>query len=92
LIRINGELYEVKSKFHIHGCFLFRKSLLVDLEVFPFSILDDRLIIDGLLLKLLLVAVEEASCFVWDDEESPPVRRLINDYRQDVFYRTYEYQ
>jgi len=76
LILINGELYGVKSKFHIHGCFLFRYWLLTDVDVFAFSILDDRLIIDDL-LPLFLLLVEGESCFPSD--ELPPIRRLRKD-------------
>lgn len=81
LIRINGELYGLKSKFHIHGLFLFLGTSLI-FSIFELSTLDERLTIDG--LRLILEEKESRDKLVDDlsafpDEELPPGNKLSND-------------
>ncbi len=70
-ILINWELYGVKSKFHIHGIFVFR------LDFFLVSIrLDERLIVDNR-LPVESRVIDAVSAF--PEEEFPPVRRETKD-------------
>ena len=77
LILINGELYGLKSKFHMQDVFFFRE-LWLTLDDFPSSTLDDRLITDGRLLEPAEEDIlDDLSAF--PDEELPPLNKLSSD-------------
>ena len=78
-IRINGELYGMKSKFHMHGTFFFFQLVFLRVSVR----LDERLSTEGRRPRLSTVKESRVEIFdassAFPDEEFPPDRRESND-------------